>query len=446
MGKYFGTDGVRGVANDDLSLDIAFRIGKYLGNYSKNTGKARIVIGKDTRLSSSMFENIIAGAIASSGANAFLLGYCSTPALAYVAENDDFDLGVMISASHNPYYDNGIKIFSNDGTKFNEDILVKIEEYIDNPEGIDNPTHEKLGNIFLYPEGIEHYKDWLKNLYPDDLSSFKLLVDCANGSNYQIASSVLNDLACNITIINSNPNGININNECGSTHLEMLQEEIKKDNYDLGLAFDGDADRLQVVDSNGNVINGDHIMYILAKYLKDINMLDNNTLVVTGYSNIGLHKALDKLGINRDVVANGDRYVLESMLKNSYALGGEQSGHIIIKKDSNFGDGLKTALCLLKAILHFKSNLNDLTKDLIIYPQLLVNQKVKDKKIVLNDTEITSKIESIKKELNDEGQILVRPSGTEPLIRVMVEAKSDELCNKYVYEIIDMIKQKGYDD
>ena len=444
MGKYFGTDGVRGVANDTLSLDIAFRIGRYLGNYAKNNGRSRIVIGKDTRLSSSMFENILAGGITSSGSNAYLLGYCSTPCLAYAAENDDFDLGVMISASHNPYYDNGIKIFSNDGTKFSEDILLKIEEYIDNPSGIDYVTHENIGNIYQYEDGVEHYKQWLKNMYPDSLNRYKILVDCANGSNYRIAQDVLGDLGCNVVVINNEPNGININNGCGSTHLEMLQEEIRKDNYDLGLAFDGDADRLQVIDGNGDIVNGDHIMYVLARYLKDTDKLENNTLVVTGYSNVGLHKALNRLNIDRDIVDNGDKYVLESMLKNNFSLGGEQSGHIIIRKDSNYGDGLKTALCLLEALTYYDSSINDVLKDLTIYPQLLVNQLVKDKNVVLNDQDILSKIEKIRNTLSDDGQILVRASGTEPLIRVMVEAESDDLCQKYVYEVIDLIKDKGY--
>ena len=443
MGKYFGTDGVRGVANDSLSLDIASSIGKYLGSYALN-GKKRIVIGKDTRLSSSMFENIIAANCASSGSDVYLLGYCSTPALAYVAENDDFDLGVMISASHNPYYDNGIKIFSNDGSKFSEDILLKIEEYIDNPVGIENVTHEKIGKIINYPEGVKHYMDWIKNLYSDDLSRFNLIVDCANGSNYKIAREVLSDLGAKAEIICAEPDGININNNCGSTHLEYLISRIKDGQYDFGLAFDGDADRLLVVNKDGDVISGDHIMYVIGKYLKAIDKLENDTVVVTGYSNIGLHKALNALNIKTDVVDNGDKYVLESMLNNNFSLGGEQSGHIIIKKDSNFGDGLKTALCLLKSLIYFNSDLDTALKDLTIYPQLLVNQRVKDKNVVLNDTDINSKIEEIRKLLDNNGQILVRASGTEPLIRVMVEAENDELCNKYVYEVIDLIKDKGY--
>ena len=445
MGKYFGTDGVRGVANKTLTLEMAFRIGRFLGNYAKTNGNGRITIGKDTRLSSSMFENILASGIAASGCEACLIGYCSTPCLAYVAEHDDFDLGVMISASHNPYYDNGIKVFSNDGVKFKEEILLKVEEYMDNPVGIDYATEDKIGKIYLYPEGLTHYEDWIKKIYPNNLNGIKILADCANGSNSVIAYPVLTELGANVTAINCNPNGININNGCGSTHLESLKENIAKGDYDIGLAFDGDADRLQVVDRNGNEVNGDKIMYVLAKYLKANNMLENDTLVVTGYSNVGLHKALDKLNIKRDIVENGDKYVLESMLKNNYSLGGEQSGHIIIKKDCNFGDGLKTALCLINALAYFKQDIIEATKELKIYPQLLVNVKVKDKNEVLNDSDITSKIEEIRNKLGSDGQILVRASGTEPLVRVMVEAENDDLCNNYVSCVTDLIKSKGYE-
>ena len=444
MGKYFGTDGVRGIANQTLTIEMALRIGRYLGQYAKSNGKAKIVIGKDTRLSSSMFENILAGGAASSGCDVYLLGYCSTPSLAYVAQNDDFDLGVMISASHNPYYDNGIKVFDKDGIKFKEEVLLKVENYMDDPVGIEYKHHEEIGQIYQYPEGISHYKDWLRSLYPNDLSGFKILVDCANGSNSAIAYQVFRDLGCESTVINCHPNGININNGCGSTHLESLKSYIGNDKYDIGFAFDGDADRLQAVDGDGKEINGDAIMYVLAKYLKDLGKLENDTIVVTGYSNIGLHKALEALGIKREIVDNGDKYVLDCMLKNNYSLGGEQSGHIIIKKDCNFGDGLKSALCLLAALNHFKQDIKQATADLTIYPQLLVNVKVKDKNIVLNDEDIKNKIEDIRRKLGNDGQILVRASGTEPLIRVMVEAENDKLCNDYVYSVVDLINEKGY--
>lgn len=444
MGKYFGTDGVRGVANETLTLEMAYRIGRYLGNYSLTNGKGKIVIGKDTRLSSSSFENILAAGISASGSDAFLIGYCSTPCLAYVAQSDDFDLGIMVSASHNPYYDNGIKVFSNDGVKFKEEILLKVEEYMDNPVGIEFKTHEDIGQIYLYPEGLDHYKKWIKELYPNDLSKFNILIDCANGSNSHIAYPLLTELGCKVDWINCNPNGTNINNGCGSTHLEALKEEIKKGKYDIGFAFDGDADRVQAVNSEGKEINGDHIMFVLAKYLKAIGSLTNDTLVVTGYSNVGLHKACEKLGIKREIVENGDKYVLECMLNKNYALGGEQTGHIIVKKDCNFGDGLKSALCLLNALLYFNQTIDEATKELKIYPQLLVNLKVNDKKAALEDNDVKNKVEEIRNILGDNGQILVRASGTEPLVRVMVEAENDELCQKYVYEVIDLIKSKGY--
>ena len=444
MGKYFGTDGIRGVANDTLTLEIAHRVGLFLGNYVKNNGKGKICIGKDTRLSSSMFENEIAAAISASGCNAYLIGYCSTPCLAYVAQNDDFDLGIMISASHNPYYDNGIKVFSNNGIKLSEEIENKVEEYIDNPGGIDLAQKDDVGYIYEYKEGVDHYKQWIKKLYPHNLNKYKVLIDCANGSNSFIAYQVLSELGCNVSYINVNPDGKNINNGCGSTHLEMLKEEIQKDNYDVGFAFDGDADRVLAVAPNGDTINGDLILYTLAKYFKSQSQLTNNTLVVTGYSNVGLHKALEKIGIKTDIVDNGDKYVLESMLKNDFAVGGEQTGHIIIKKDCNFGDGLKSALCFLHALSSLSMTIEDIQKEVTIYPQLLINQKVKDKKVVLNDKDIIDKIEEIKTELNGNGQILVRPSGTEPLIRVMVEAETDDLCKKYVDSVIDLIKIKNY--
>lgn len=444
MGKYFGTDGVRGVANETLTIEMAYNIGRFLGDYSLKQTNKKIVIGKDTRISSSMFEAALATGVVASGADAYLLGYTNTPSLAYVAEKDEFDLGVMISASHNPYYDNGIKIFSNDGIKFKEEILLKIEAYMDNPVGINLKTKDDIGKIIEYKEGVDHYIDWLKKLYPNDLSNYKLLIDCANGSNSYIAYKVLTDLKANVTAINYNPNGININNGCGSTHLESIKEAIVKDKYDIGLAFDGDADRLIAVDPKGNEINGDIIMYILSKYLKANDKLENDTLVVTGYSNIGLHKALHKINLKTKVVDNGDKYVLESMLNEHFSLGGEQSGHIIIKKDCNYGDGLKTALCLLEALTYFKVSVNEATKELTIYPQLLVNKKVKDKKIVLDDLDITNEVEKIKNELGDNGQILVRASGTEPLIRVMVEAENKNLCENYVNRIINLINDKGY--
>ena len=444
MGKYFGTDGIRGEANKTLTSDTAYKVGRFIGDYYLKNGKGKIVIGKDTRLSSSMFECLLAAAISASGSDAYLLDYCSTPSLAYVAMADKFDCGIMISASHNPYVDNGIKIFGNNGIKLNEDIENKIEEYIDNPCGIEFKIGADIGHIYHYEKGKEEYKKWLNNLYPVDLSGYKLLVDLANGSNCVMAKDVLNKTHASVTYINDDFNGININNNCGSTHLKMLQDKIKEADYDLGFAFDGDADRVLFVDKKGEVIDGDQIMYILSNYLKKHNKLTNNTLVTTVMSNMGLFKALEKCDIKTSITPVGDKNVLDCMLNNNYCIGGEQSGHIIYSSDANFGDGLKTALLLLTALKEMNVDIKKACEDLIIYPQLLVNQRVKDKNVVLNDETIKNEIDNINKELGDNGRILVRPSGTEPLIRVMVEAKSDELCKDYVYSVIDLIKDKGY--
>jgi len=444
MGKYFGTDGIRGVANDTLPLETVFKVGRYVGYlYNQNT-KAKIVIGKDTRLSSSMFESVLAAGIAASGADAYLLGYCSTPCLAYNAMKNDFACGVMISASHNPYKDNGIKIFGNNGLKVKDEIELPIEDFIDGKCNIEFKTGDAIGNVIDYSNGKEIYKEWLYNLYPLDLSDMNLCVDLCNGSNTYMAKDVLDKTHANVTYINDDPNGININNNCGSTHLEGLCKKVREGNYDLGFAFDGDADRVLLVNGDGNVVDGDKIMYLLSKYLKDTNRLNKDTLVTTVMSNIGLFKALDKLGINTDVTAVGDKNVAESMINNDFSIGGEQSGHIIIKKDSMFGDGLKTVLAVLEALKYYGLDIKEAIKDLKIYPQLLINEKVKDKKIVLDDEEINKLIKEISHELGDNGRILVRPSGTEPLIRVMVEAESDELCQKDVYRVIDLIKEKGY--
>lgn len=444
MGKYFGTDGIRGEANTTLSLETAFRVGRFLGHYYKNNGHKRVIIGKDTRLSSSMYENVLAAAIASSGSNVYLLGYCSTPALAFVTEKDKFDIGIMISASHNPYSDNGIKIFGNNGIKISEEIEALIEDYIDKPIGIEYAKKAEIGNVFSYEKGKIEYQEWLHKLYPLDLKGYRLLVDLANGSNCVMAKNVLDKTKAYVDYINDHFDGININNKCGSTHLEMLQNSIKEGNYDLGFAFDGDADRVLFVDHQGQVIDGDKIMYMLTNYLKEKGLLSHNTLVTTVMSNMGLFKALEKEGIKVDITAVGDKNVLDSMLKNDYVIGGEQSGHIIYRNDANYGDGLRTALFVLSILKEKGINIEKATNQMKIYPQLLVNQKVLDKKIVLNDENINKKVNEIALKLGSDGRILVRPSGTEPLIRVMVEAKSDELCHQYVYEVINLIKEEGY--
>ena len=444
MAKYFGTDGIRGKANETLTIEIAYKVGRYLGYYCKNHGKSRICIGKDTRISSSMFEHTIAGGLAASGCNVYLLGYCSTPCLAYVSEHDDFDFGVMISASHNPFYDNGIKVFSNNGMKINEQLEGEIENYIDNESNIDIAINENIGSVYDYKEGLDHYKKWIKEMYPSTLENFNVLVDCANGSNSFIAEQVLTDLKCNVKVINNNPNGININKDCGSTHLDMLKQEIKNGNYDFGFAFDGDADRVLFVDKDGETVDGDMMMYILSKYLKKHNKLKDDVVVTTVMSNIGLYKVLEKENFKSVTTSVGDKNVLDEMIKGNYSVGGEQSGHIILLNDSRFGDGLKTALCMMNAIKESGKTLKELKSEIEIYPQLLENITVKDKNVVLNDNDINKAIEEVKDLLSDNGRILVRPSGTEPLIRVMVEAKTQEICKEYVSKIIELIKEKGY--
>lgn len=444
MGRYFGTDGIRGRANKTLNIETVYNVGRFVGYYYGLNEKARICIGMDTRLSSAMFENVLAAGMASSGADVYLIGYCSTPCLAYTAMNEKFSCGVMISASHNPYHDNGIKIFGNDGLKIKDDIESLIEDYIDNPTGVEYKTDEEIGKIFDYSKAIATYQNWINELYPLDFSNKSIIVDLCNGSNCYTARKVLDSLNANVTYINDNPNGININNGCGSTHLESLQAAIKNGKYDLGFAFDGDADRVLFVNEDGDVVDGDNIMYLLAKYLKDINKLENSTLVTTVMSNIGLYKALDKLNINYDITSVGDKNVVDSMIKNNYVIGGEQSGHIICSLDSLFGDGLKTAMLVMKALAYYNKSLKQAVEELKIYPQLLINEKVKDKKIVLDDEDIKQLIDKISNDLSNNGRILVRPSGTEPLIRVMVEAETDEICKKYVYQVIDLIKAKGY--
>ena len=444
MGRYFGTDGIRGKANETLKLETAYKVGRFIGYYYKDKNEKGILIGKDTRLSSSMFESALAAGISASGNNAYLLGYCSTPSLAYLAQKDKYACGVMISASHNPFYDNGIKIFGNDGIKIHDEIESLIEDYIDSGEGIDFAVNENIGKIIDIKDSLTEYKNWLSDLYPLDLKGYKLLADLANGSNCVMAKDVLAKTNATVTYINDDFDGTNINNNCGSTHLDMLKEKIKAGNYDLGFAFDGDADRVLFVDHNGQLVDGDKIMYLLALNLKEEGKLNNNTLVTTVMSNIGLHKICKEKGINTKITAVGDKNVLDCMLDNEYDVGGEQSGHIILRRDSYFGDGLKTALAVLSVLKKLNVSLQDSVKEVKIYPQLLINQKVNDKNIVLNDEEINKVIKEVEEELGDSGRILVRPSGTEPLIRVMVEAESDELCEKHVMRVINLIKEKGY--
>ncbi|MBP5279037.1 MAG: phosphoglucosamine mutase [Erysipelotrichaceae bacterium] len=438
MGRYFGTDGIRGKAKVTLLDETVYRIGKFVGNYYKN---ARIVIGMDTRISSKDFEADLCRGMVESGAEVYLLGYCSTPCLAFTTMNEKFSCGVMISASHNPYTDNGIKIFADDGFKIKDDIEGLIEDYIDDPVGIESVN---TGKVIEYTEAIKTYQDWLLERYPLDLNGRKILVDLCNGSNCYTAKDVLNKLNGDFEYMNDEPNGTNINNNCGSTHLDALKNRVKEGDYEMGFAFDGDADRVLFVDEDGEEVDGDKIMYLIAKYLKEKGKLTHDTLVTTVMSNIGLYKSLEKLDIKSDITPVGDKNVCDSMVRNGFVVGGEQSGHIIYSYDCFFGDGLKTALLVMEILEYYGTTLKESVKEVKIYPQLLVNERVKDKGVVLHDEVINKKIADVADELKDNGRILVRPSGTEPLIRVMVEAESDELCHKYVYDVIDLIKERGY--
>lgn len=443
MGKYFGTDGARGRANSTLTLDMAVRIGQYLGWYYGKQRHAKILIGKDTRLSSDMFEMGLAAGASSTGAIVYLLGVCPTPSVSYLIQKEQFDCGVMVSASHNPFHDNGIKLFNGEGCKMNPEVELQIEEYIDGNVEIDVALDDKVGHVIKWDEGLELYESWLKSIVDIDLNGMTIALDLANGSATSCAAETLSALGATVEVIHSAPNGININTKCGSTHPEQLQRMMKEGNYHAGFAFDGDADRLIAVNEEGDLIDGDHIMYICGCYMRDKGILKDDVVVTTVMSNLGLYHALSAKGIKYEQTAVGDKYVFECMKEHGYSVGGEQSGHIIFNDHENTGDGLMTALKLLEIMVDTKKSLKELSEDLFIYPQLLINTPVKDKQAALEDAELQAAVDAVAKELGDEGRILVRPSGTEPLIRVMVEAKTDELCEKYVYQIIDFIKAKG---
>lgn len=442
MGKYFGTDGIRGKANVDINAKTAFEVGRCLGHYFSKSGRGKILVGKDTRLSSSMFEMALASGITSSGADVFLVGYCPTPCVAYLAKNKDFDCGAMISASHNPFYDNGIKIFNHEGTKVSGDLEDLIEEYIDSHEELPFKVDKDIGRVVDYHSGLDIYLDFLENEYPLDLTGMKIALDCANGSASYSAKQLLEKNNAEITVIHNDPTGININNHCGSTHPEDLQELMKKGNYDIGFAFDGDADRLIAVDPNGNLMDGDHILYICGKYLNETNELKKNTVVTTVMANLGLLKAFDRENISYVATQVGDKYVFEEMVKSGYNLGGEQSGHVIFSDHITTGDGLLTALNLLTIMKTTNKGALELLEGLKIYPQLLINIKVKDKELAMKDKDVLNETEKVSKELGENGRILVRPSGTEPLVRVMVEAESDELCKTMVGRVTKILEDK----
>ena len=459
MGKYFGTDGFRGEANVDLTADHAYQVGRFLGWYYgelKRRGgsnePAKIVIGKDTRRSSYMFEYTLVAGLTASGADAYLLHVTTTPSVAYVTRVDEFDCGIMISASHNPYYDNGIKLLNRFGEKMEEDVIDLVEDYIDGKlelfgqkwETLPYGKREQVGCTVDYVSGRNRYIGYLISLGLYSFKGMKVGLDCANGAAWNIAKSVFDALGAKTYLINAEPNGTNINNNAGSTHIEILQQYVIANGLDVGFAYDGDADRCLCVDEHGEVVNGDHILYILGDYMKQMGQLDNNTVVTTVMSNFGLYKALDEKGIGYAKTKVGDKYVYEYMVKNGCRLGGEQSGHIIISKYATTGDGILTSLKMMEVMLAKKKKLSQLTEGLTIYPQVLKNVRVVSKPDAQNDPEVQKAVAEVAEELGDTGRILVRESGTEPVIRVMVEAPSKAVCQECVDKVVNVICARGH--
>lgn len=459
MGKYFGTDGFRGTANKNLTADHAFKVGRFIGWYyneliRRNGGDtpARIVIGKDTRRSSYMFEASLVGGITASGANAYLLHVTPTPSVAYISRIDKFDCAVMISASHNPYYDNGLKLINGNGEKMEDEVIKLVEAYLDGElevfgqkwEELPYATDEKIGKSVDYVAGRNRYIGYLISLGVYSFRGMKIGLDCANGSACSVAKAVFEALGAETYIINDTPNGVNINNNAGSTHIEGLQKLVIDNKLDAGFAYDGDADRCLCVDDKGQVVTGDHILYIYGRYMKERERLINNTVVATVMSNFGLFKALEEIGIDYAKTAVGDKYVYEYMKENECIIGGEQSGHIIFSKYASTGDGILTSLKVMQAMLSKKTPLSVLAGQMPVYPQVLENVKVTDKKAAQNDPDVKAAVEKAAAELGETGRMLVRESGTEPLVRVMAEAESTEICRKYVDSVVDVLKAKGY--
>lgn len=444
MGKYFGTDGFRGEANIVLTVEHAFKVGRYLGWYFGQEHKARIVIGKDTRRSSYMFEDALSAGLTSSGADAYLLHVTTTPSVSYVVRTEDFDCGIMISASHNPYYDNGIKIINGKGHKMEAEVEAQIEAYIDGEiSELPLATRDNIGRTVDYAAGRNRYIGHLISLATRSFKDMKVGLDCANGSSSSVAKSVFDALGAKTYVISNEPDGLNINTNCGSTHIEQLQTFVREKKLDVGFAFDGDADRCIAVDEKGNVVDGDLILYVCGKYLMEQGKLAGNTIVTTIMSNLGLYKACDKIGMHYEQTAVGDKYVHENMLQNGFVLGGEQSGHIIFSKHARTGDGILTSLMIMEVIMEKKQSLAQLCEEVKIYPQLLKNVRVVDKKTARENPAVQKAVEEVAEALGENGRILVRESGTEPVIRVMVEAATNELCAEYVNRVITVIKEEG---
>ena len=452
MGKYFGTDGFRGEAGITLTAEHAYKIGRFLGWYFSDGGnhKVRAIVGKDTRRSSYMFEYAIVAGLTASGADAYMLHVTTTPSVSYAVAQDDFDFGIMISASHNPFYDNGIKLINSRGEKFDDEAIVAVERYLDGEletlgiHGKDLPfaSGERVGQIVDYAAGRNRYIGYLISLSKSSFKHFHVGLDCANGASWMIAKNVFDALGAKTYTINASPDGLNINNNAGSTHIEVLAKYVKENQLDLCFAFDGDADRCIAVDENGNVINGDHIIYILGTMLKARGELANNKVVTTVMSNIGLYRALDDAGIEYDVTKVGDRFVYENMQKTGNCLGGEQSGHVILSKYATTGDGILTAIQIMEAVIESKLPLSKLASPVKMFPQVLKNVKVRDKAAVMNDEAVLAKTKEMEERLGKNGRVLLRESGTEPLIRVMAEAKSLDECEYCVNEIIEVIHER----
>lgn len=445
MGKYFGTDGFRGEANVKLTVEHAFKVGRFLGYYFGKEHKARIVIGKDTRRSSYMFEYALAAGLTASGADAYLLHVTTTPSVSYVVRTEEFDCGIMISASHNPFYDNGIKIINAMGHKMSADVEQLIEAYIDGKtEELPLATRENIGRTVDYAMGRNRYIGHLISTATRSFKDKKVGLDCSNGSASSIAKSVFDALGAKTYVINAEPDGTNINMNCGSTHIEVLQKFVIEKGLDVGFAYDGDADRCIAIDDEGHIVDGDLIMYVCGKYMHENGKLNNDTVVTTVMSNFGLYLALDKAGIRYEKTAVGDKYVYENMMKNGHSIGGEQSGHIIFSQLATTGDGILTSLKIMEVMLEKKTSLSELIKPVTIYPQLLVNVKVQDKTAAEQDEDVQAAVKAVEEALGNTGRILVRESGTEPLLRVMVEAETDEICHKYVYQVVDVLKAKSH--
>lgn len=444
MGKYFGTDGFRGEANKVLTVEHAFKVGRFLGWYYGKDHKAKVVIGKDTRRSSYMFEYALVAGLTASGADVYLLHVTTTPSVSYVARTEDFDCGIMISASHNPFYDNGIKVINGMGHKLEAEVEAQIEAYIDGElEELPLAEKEKIGRTVDHAAGRNRYIGHLISLATRSFKDKRVGLDCSNGSASAIAKSVYDALGAKTYVINNEPDGTNINTNCGSTHIEVLQQFVKEKKLDIAFAYDGDADRCIAVDENGNVVDGDLILYVCGKYLKEQGRLNGDTIVTTIMSNLGLYKACDKAGIRYEKTAVGDKYVYENMLQNNYSLGGEQSGHIIFSKYATTGDGILTSLLLMEVVMEKKQSLGKLVEEVKIYPQLLKNVRVADKKEARENPGVVKAVEEVAETLGDDGRILVRESGTEPVIRVMVEAATDELCKECVDKVIDVMAEEG---